>query len=41
LVLYQTLLSNAPALAVAAALGFQEFGTHVAIRFRPSACAEG
>jgi len=34
LVLYQTLLSNAPAMAVAAALGFQAFGTHVAIRFR-------
>jgi GNAT superfamily N-acetyltransferase len=33
LALYQTLLSNGPALAVAAALGFQECGTHVAIRF--------
>ncbi|MGV3723817.1 MAG: GNAT family N-acetyltransferase [Actinomycetota bacterium] len=41
LVLYQTLLSNKPALAVAAALGFQDFGTHVAVRFRQPAGGEG
>ena len=34
LVLYQTLLSNAPAVTVARSLGFQHLATHVAVRFR-------
>jgi RimJ/RimL family protein N-acetyltransferase len=33
LVLYQTLMSNDPALGVAAALGFEPFGCHIAVRF--------
>lgn len=35
LVLYQTLLANAPALGVARRLGFQPFGTQLAVRLRP------
>jgi len=34
LVLYQTLLSNASAVRAAEALGFTQFATHLAIRFR-------
>lgn len=34
LALYQTLLSNAPALAIAETLGYRPCGTHLAIRFR-------
>jgi GNAT superfamily N-acetyltransferase len=34
LVLYQTLLSNAPAIRAAASLGFTPFATHLALRFR-------
>jgi len=34
LVLYQTLLGNTPAVRAASALGFTQFATHLAVRFR-------
>jgi GNAT superfamily N-acetyltransferase len=34
LVLYQTLLANAPAIHTATALGFTQFATHLAVRFQ-------
>lgn len=34
LVLYQTLVSNKPAIAVAQSLGFQPYANHVAVRLR-------